>query len=86
MPASHPWTTNASFGTPEAPAIRRGVLNSAVLLLSDAPTEMELDRHLLRLAGQYPGIPDVTKAQQALRRKSTRFVDGIGISPKRLSE
>jgi DNA primase len=47
--------------------------NSAVLLLSDAPTEMELDRHLLRLAGQYPGIPDVTKAQQALRREVNKI-------------
>lgn len=43
--------------------------NGAVELLAEAPTEMELDRHLLRLAGQYPGIPDVTKAQQSLRRE-----------------
>ena len=46
---------------------------SAVLILSEAPTEMELDRHLLRLAGQYPGIADVTKAQQALRREVNKI-------------
>jgi DNA primase len=40
---------------------------SAISLLAEAPNEMELDRHLLKLAGQYPGISDVTKAHRALR-------------------
>lgn len=46
---------------------------TAVQLLSEAPTEMELDRHLMRLAGRYPGIPDVTKAQNALRREVNKI-------------
>jgi hypothetical protein len=47
--------------------------NQAVALLADSPNEMELDRHLLRLAGQYPGMSDVTKAQQALRREVNKI-------------
>jgi len=47
--------------------------NTAVQLLADAPNEMELDRHLLRLAGQYPGITDVSRAQQALRREVNKI-------------
>jgi hypothetical protein len=45
----------------------------AVTILASAPNEMELDRHLLRLAGKYPGISDVTKAQQALRREVNKI-------------
>lgn len=47
--------------------------SGAVQLLAEAPTEMELHRHLLRLAGQYPGMPDVTRAERALRREVNKF-------------
>ena len=46
---------------------------SAIALLSEAPNEMELDRHLLKLAGQYPGISDVTKAHRALRAEVNKI-------------
>ena len=47
--------------------------NTAVTMLAEAPNEMELDRHLLRLAGQYPGFSDVNRAQQALRREVNKI-------------
>ena len=47
--------------------------NAALILLAEAPTEMELDRHLIRLAGQYPGISDVSIAQKALRREVNKI-------------
>ncbi len=45
----------------------------AVAILANSPNEMELDRHLMRLAGKYPGISDVGKAQQALRREVNKI-------------
>lgn len=41
----------------------------AIAILSEAPTEMELDRHIIHLAGILPGIPDVGLAQKSLRRE-----------------
>jgi DNA primase len=40
-----------------------------VPLLAKAPNEMELDRHLVRLAPQYPGVKDAKRAIAALRRE-----------------
>ncbi len=40
----------------------------AIKILAEAPSELELQRHLMRLASQYPGIRSVTVAEQALRR------------------
>jgi DNA primase len=42
---------------------------TAVQILSKAPNEMELDRHLVRLAPQYPGTKDAKRAIAALRRE-----------------
>ncbi len=47
--------------------------NTAVQHLAGAPTEMELDRHLMRLAPQYPGFSDVLKSQNALRREVNKI-------------
>jgi len=41
----------------------------AIAILSEAPTEMELDSHIIHLAGILPGIPDVGLAQKSLRRE-----------------
>ncbi|MDR3691248.1 MAG: DNA primase [Fimbriimonas sp.] len=41
----------------------------AVLILANATTEMELDRHIMHLAGMYPGMTDVNLTQKALRRE-----------------
>jgi DNA primase len=43
----------------------------AVNLLADAPTELEITRHVDRLAPQYPDIRDVIQAQKALRSEVT---------------
>ena len=45
----------------------------AIAILSEAPTEMELDRHLMHLAGLLPGIPDVVMAQKSLRREVNKI-------------
>jgi DNA primase len=49
----------------------------AVELLTEAPTEMELNRHLQRLAGQYPGISDVRRAEEAIRREVVKVKRAI---------
>lgn len=54
---------------------------TAISLLSEAPNEMELDRHLLKLAGQYPGISDVTKAHRALRAEVNKVRRSKAASP-----
>ena len=39
------------------------------LVLAKAPTELDLERHVLRLAGQHPAIPNSQAAAAALRRE-----------------
>jgi DNA primase len=39
------------------------------LVLAKAPTELDLERHILRLAGQHPAIPNAQSAAAALRRE-----------------
>ncbi|MEI7577266.1 MAG: DNA primase [Armatimonadota bacterium] len=39
------------------------------LVLAKAPTELDLERHILRLAGQHPAIPNSQSAAAALRRE-----------------
>ncbi len=39
------------------------------LVLAKAPTELDLERHILRLAGQHPAIPNSQAASAALRRE-----------------
>ena len=50
------------------PNDREGFWPAAIGILAAAPSEMELDRHLVRLAGLYPGSPNPLIAQKALRR------------------
>ncbi len=45
----------------------------AISILAESPTEMELDRHLIHLAGLYPGITDVIQAQKSLRREVNKI-------------
>ncbi len=45
----------------------------AVQILAEAPTEMDLDRHIVHLAGILPGIPDVMQAQKSLRREVNKI-------------
>jgi len=45
----------------------------AVTLLAEAPTEMELDRQIVRLAPMYPGLKDSVQAQNALRREVAKM-------------
>lgn len=42
-------------------------------ILADATTNLELEKHAFRLAGQYPGIRDVSRAERALLRDVARF-------------
>jgi DNA primase len=44
-----------------------------VPILAEAPSEMELDRHIVRLAHQYPGVTDVIQAQKSLRKDVAKF-------------
>lgn len=53
---------------------RTGVLSDEFweqipLVLAKAPTELDLERHVLRLAGQHPAIPNSQAAASALRRE-----------------
>ena len=45
----------------------------AMHILAEAPTEMELDRHLMQLAGLHPGMTDVLQAQKSLRREVNKI-------------
>ncbi len=40
----------------------------AVEILAHAPNQMELEKHMLKLAAMYPGLRDPVKAERALRR------------------
>ncbi len=39
------------------------------VMLAKAPSELDLEKHLLRLAGQHPSIPNAQAATKALRRE-----------------
>lgn len=40
-----------------------------VAILAESPSEMELERHVVRFAPQYPGLRDSLQAQKALRQQ-----------------
>lgn len=46
--------------------------NEAYALLATAPNELEMMRHVERLAPQYPGVSDVIAARKALRSEALR--------------
>ncbi len=59
--------------------------SEAVELLSQAPTELEIARHVDRLAPMYPGVRDVIAAQRALRNEVQRL-RRQGAAPKKGAE